>query len=199
MNVLMVYPTKNQILHDATGAFMPEAKAFRLRRKALGDSVSEFTYEPKKLTTPDGLFSVIAQGAFDCVAVFSHGISTGLPQLRINRARAAEFAKILTDSAPGPMYLILYCCLTAAPMKVGTNFAGTLAAELDAIGKPFRLFAHRTAGHCSMNPNVTIYRGAGVKLQYPGAVGTLKARYIARMKNQKDPLRFDLPFGEVTI
>jgi hypothetical protein len=198
MNILTVYPTKNQILHDATGAFMPEAQRFRALRKSKGDSVSEFTYEPKKLTSPDGLFSVIAQGKFDCVAVFSHGIATGLPQLKINRSRAQELAKILTSAAPGGINVILYACLTDAPMEKGLNFASTMAQELHAIGKPFTLFTHRTAGHCCENPNVTIYSGA-TKLQYPQAAGTLKARYLARMKDTKDTLRFDLPFGMVGI
>ena len=194
MNILTVYPTKNQILRDATGAFMIEAAKFRALRKTKGDSVSEFTFEPKKLKAPDGLFSVIAQGRFDCVAIFSHGIPTGLTQLHINRGRAQEFAKILTSAAPGGISLILYCCLTDAPMKTGMNFAGALAHELHAIGKPFSLFVHRTKGHCCENPNVTIYSGA-TKTQYPQAAGTLKARYIARMKDTKDNLRFDLPFG----
>jgi hypothetical protein len=198
MNILTVYPTKNQILYDATGAFMPEAKRFRELRKSKGDYVAEFTYEPKKFKSPDAVFSLIAQGAFDCVAIFSHGISTGLPQLHINRARAAEFAKVLTSGSNQTINLILYCCLTAAPMKKGTNFAGTLAHELHAIGKPFSLFTHRTRGHCCENPSVTVYSGA-TRLEYPAAAGTLAARYDKRMHTVKDNLRFDLPFGGAVI
>jgi len=198
MNILTVFPTKNQILHDATGAFIPEARRFRALRKSKGDQVSEFTFDPKTLKSPDGLFNVIAQGHFDCVAIFSHGIATGLPQLHINRPRAKEFAEILTSAAPGGINVILYCCLTDAPMKTGMNFASTLAQELRAIGNPFTLFTHRTAGHCCENPNATVYRGA-TKIQYPQAAGTLKARYLARMKDTKDNLRFDLPFGDEAI
>lgn len=193
MKTLVLYPNKNQIKQDAKGAFIPEAKLFAAHRQNCGDVVIERPFDPHNPPDNPALFAEIAGHAADCVAFFTHGVVTGLPQLRINRADAQSFARALTCNVQGPVYVALYACLTDLALQGGRNFAETLADELHRIGKPYRLLAHRTAGHTTRNPFVTIYRGAGVKIEYPAAMEDPKV-YRQRMADPTDPLRFELPF-----
>jgi hypothetical protein len=196
MRILIAYPTRNQIKNDAIGAFVPSAQAFAKRRRGFGDTIDKFSFEPQKFSKLDTvkIYQAIEAFQYQAVAIFTHGVATALPQVHIDRKRCADFARALTMRLTGaePLAIILYCCLTAAPLR-GPNFAETLARELHAIGKPFRLFAHRTAGHCCANPNVTIYQGTEV-IEYPKAAGNA-AEYKKRMADSSDPLRYDLPFG----
>lgn len=183
---LIVYPTKNQRKNDAKGAFIPEALAFARRRVELGDDVDSFAFDPHTHTRDDNikLYAQIAAGQYSTVAIFSHGVAIGLPQLHISRGDCKAFAAALTTNAPS-VRVILYACLTALPLQNARNFAETLAAELHAIGKPFTLVAHRTAGHTTHNPAIQIYRGAIDWVFKPDA---------KRLADPRDPYRFDFPF-----
>jgi hypothetical protein len=202
MNVLIVYPTKNQIKNDATGAFIPEAVAFKIRRQALGDFVDEFKFDPHNFSKGETfrLYQALEFKPYQIVAVFSHGIPTCLTQLHIDRARCNDFAMALTRNLmpTHSLNLILYCCLLAAPLK-GSNIAETLTRELHAIGKPFKLWAHRTKGHTTENPNITMFEG-NLSLDYPSALGDplLVKRFKQRLdydtRKPGDVYRFDYPF-----
>lgn len=182
---LVIYPTKNQRKKDATGAFIPEALAFIKHRIELGDNCDSFGFDPNMYQRSEhpALFAKIAAGAYDTVAIFSHGVAIGLPQLHLGRADCPDLARALTMHVP-EVRVILYCCLTAIPLR-GRNFAETLAAELHAIGKPFTLVAHRTAGHTTHNPAIQIYRGSMDWAFQPDRV---------RLADPSDMYRFDFPF-----
>jgi hypothetical protein len=198
MQTLIIYPTRNQIKSDATGEFIPEAQGFMSRRRSFGDSVDSFPFDPHNFTKKDTgkLYGAIELKPYQCVAIFSHGVATSLPQLHIDRSRCADFARSLTCRlAPGEtVIVILYACLTACPIN-SLNFAETLAKELLATRHPFRLWAHRTKGRCDENPNVTLHTDNGVT-NYPNAIKDtkLRAKWRARVMKENDPYSYDYPF-----
>jgi hypothetical protein len=193
--MLLVYPNRNQIKNDALGAFMPEALAFRAYHAKANPSIriDEFVFDPHNYSRSQFLEAVKGQSQ---ILIFSHGLPTQLPQLHIGIPQIPEMLDALPQSVP--ILLCLYCCLTAKPIYANSknripNFAETLTIAMRERKMEFDLYAHRTAGHTTANPNVTHYSEKSV-YSYPECLKSYGTKFAKEMRQRNNPLRFVYPF-----
>lgn len=184
---LVVRPRTNQIKVDATGAFIPESEAFmRVHKDSFDFTLFEFT--PKDLNK-DEFFRVLSGENFDALAIFSHGLWDRLPQLEIRIADIPEFVSCLQCRK---IILIFYCCLLAQP-RTERNFAETMRDNLLASGYKFNLYAHRTAGHTTKNPQITHFSN-DFEQKYPEQLMSYDKKFTRAMRDSSNPMRFIFPF-----
>jgi hypothetical protein len=180
---------------DATGAFLPEAAAFRklhsdtvradghdLPTAGWLEFVAPLTPARRRGLTESAIRST---SGLDVVAVFGHGISTRLLATGHGLAEVLDLAAAI--HASGARTVVLYACSTAAG-RVG--FADELAAALPGVN----VWGHTSAGHTSWNPNTELAGGprSGDPVARPGE--PLWKRWRERMANERDfRLSFWLP------
>ena len=179
--VLIFVPKSNsEGKKDATGAFIPEAKAFAALARA-GSRIFQFD-NAKPL--PARRAEVLAEldrsksEGFTAVALFCHGWLDGV-QAGFLRKHADEFAHAINaavSSAPNAVItdvtVPLYCCSTGKDPQddpltaAGTgddSFADKLRDALCAAGQvDCRVMAHATKAHTTKNPMVLFMDGMGV-------------------------------------
>lgn len=195
LNGLVVFPIHNQIKNDALGAFVPEAHAFQ-RFHAERIAFDAFAFDPKHVRKED-FFDTLKAKPYDIIAIFSHGLWNKLPQLHVGLDDIPEMVNCITAKR---VNLIFYCCLLAQP-KDEPNFAQLTAncLELSMSGRKFDLWAHRTAGHTTKNPQITHYssdNGLASVIEYPSCLKNYGTKFAKVMREEKNPLRFCYPFSQ---
>ena len=183
--------------HDATGAFLPEARAFRTLHggttRADGhdnpdggwlEYVHSMTVAGRRRLAET---SIRATVGLDVLAVFGHGTPTSLICTGHRWANVLDLAAAIYAAQPRAASVVLYACSTGAG-RVG--FADELAYALPLVN----VWAHTTAGHSTWNPNVELAGGprGGDALVTPGE--PLWKRWRDRLKaEQAFRLSFWLP------
>lgn len=162
MRALILHPLHNSgTKRDATGAFIPEAKA---HGKWLADNVVHaavthgFDNSASKLARRREVEAEIRTvGKLDTVAMFCHGLARGI-QTGHDLATVATLAEALAASA-GPsrrLIVTLYACDAADGKGPGGDggFADALRDALSERGITGHVDAHVTTGHTTRNPYV---------------------------------------------
>jgi hypothetical protein len=159
---------------DATGAFLPEAKAFAELYGGAYLRLAKLSSTARRATV-ENTISEIEQ--IDVIAVFGHGTSTSLIATGHTIRHVYDLAGVINaaaNSAPSPLSkskrplsIILYACSTGFGK---TGFADLLADQLAMQAPGVNVWAHSTAGHTSWNPYVELAGGpnGGDPIARPG-------------------------------
>jgi hypothetical protein len=169
MNILVFYSDKNsKNKHDATGAFIPEAKAFQKYHEISSENMIPVTcVGVPKYQRKAKVFREIEKAGtkrkIDAIAFFGHGWPSGI-QFGIGRKDIPDLAKLISQHCYSDLKIVLYACLTAENderdkniKQVGTNtdggFADLLRDELarNDVDKGW-VDGHKTFGHATWNP-----------------------------------------------
>jgi hypothetical protein len=226
---LIITPDRNTKKSDYTGAFRPEALTYKKKIGVFGVlcPVEIVTFDAsasmskRKNTVLNAIAAVGNEGKdlIDCLAIFSHGWSKGI-QAGFTNKDVGELAKLLADCGhSNDCKVALYCCSTGADPQddsmeapgVGSSedgnlgdgsFADRLRDALCSEGHIYcSVYAHRTAGHTTQNPNVIIFEGKGLKSGGYGGVMPItkknKQAWAAWVKKLKTPYRFTVPLMSV--
>ncbi|HEX2677772.1 MAG TPA: hypothetical protein VHM19_14065 [Polyangiales bacterium] len=153
--------------HDATGAFIPEGLAFaKLHRFTTQRTVKIDVSKPRRARmdeTLTALRSASVSGKLDVVAVFCHGLRSGL-QVGPDNPTVHEFARAIADACTPNVRVALYACSTGAGPGPGGDggFADKLRDALCQAGaRDCAVFGHDRAGHCTELPYVRAFDGMG--------------------------------------
>lgn len=147
---------------DATGAFIPEAKAFA---KIHGVPKRDLIAVPQDIPLWDRRWIVRkalqkragVATAYDAVIYLGHGTPTSLPGLGLRQNNLAWFADGVAGLIGWKGVLVLYACSAGK----GFGVADRIDVELADRGfKEVRTVAHLTPGHASWNPYAE-YSGEG--------------------------------------
>jgi len=175
--------TKNK--RDATGAFIPEARAYAKEREVDDYNVIGVDCTKKPGHRRQVVYDAIrAVDHITEVAFFGHGWPSGI-QFGITRDQCKELAQLLAPRTieANDLHIVLFACLAAendirdtdvARVGPGTNggFADVLRDELvrKGVGRGW-VDAHKTAGHTTWNPYVVRFLCEDVKDPELGAEG----------------------------
>lgn len=197
---------------DVTGAFLPEAIAFKLQHGGVVYSVDNSL--PMARRRAEVLRKIERErDFFNTVAFFCHGWQDGI-QLGFNRKNVRELARALFEYGAlndNDMVVALYCCSTGEdpqdkPLEaVGTgdnSFADKLRDALCEQGEiNCRIVAHSTAGHTTQNPHVLYMDGMGSNLGGVGGYAPVgpKSKLWVKWKKalRTTDLRFRFPYMTV--
>lgn len=193
---------------DATGAFIPEAKAF-VKCWADGQLVLVDNRKPFARMAEDVLTAIEQNSDFDTVAFFCHGTSKKL-QLGFSLNNVHVLAKALDDcSVPyDDPRIVLYACSAGSSDQPGGDggFADILRDELCLSGRTHNsVDAHTTVGHATKNPYVRRFEGGGTQKGGMGGYYLVTPnsnswkRWVSLLKatpKNETPLRFEFPFLE---
>jgi hypothetical protein len=157
--------------------------------------------------------SARVDGGIDSLALFCHGWSSGI-QAGFAVKDIPELVNALGGIGGVELRVALYCCSTGEDPRdnfcdaSGTDtrrdsnpgdgsFADHLRDELCRTGHAdCSVFAHRTAGHTTRNPNVIIFEGSGSSVGGFGGVMPItpknKAVWKAWVNHLKTPYRFEV-------
>jgi hypothetical protein len=223
MTTIIITPKSNtKGKKDFTGAFKPEALAFKKRVDSSAVLVSFDNTLPmpgRRQQLYERLHEVLAGphpvGSIDTLAIFCHGWSTGI-QAGLTTKDCHTFATVLAPAAVTSLTVALYCCSTGADpgdnkfnapgsdvngvaYNLGDgSFADTLRDELCKVGLiSCRVMAHRTAGHTTHNPQVIFFDGDQSPLGGTGGTMPVTPRLGKKLWNTwvrelKTPFRFDM-------
>lgn len=224
--IAVIVPKYNTTKPDATGAFHPEAMAFcDYWGKDKSDIVYINNKLPKSCHRKSNVAAELlsemerlqdeAEKPIAVWTMFMHGYTHGT-QFSIRSPGHAHFdskyqeayerfINIISEH-PSPI-LILYACSTGddphgkldtAPGSGDGSFADCVRDDLCKKGAVYcRVFAHTTAGHTTINPNIKILDGQGIA---DGGVGgeLIAAPRTKEFKNLrkllKGDFRFEIPF-----
>lgn len=149
MKAVAIHATKNTPgKSDATGAFVPEARAFA---KLHGCQAFGFDNTASARDQRAEVAAILARHTgLDSVAIFCHGLRRSL-KCGYDMAHVGELADAIAGATASDVRVALYACSTGA---TDDGFAATLAAALSARGKTGWVDAHTSAGHATKNPEV---------------------------------------------
>jgi len=168
MKTLIIHGSKNHKgKRDATGAFIPEARAFAKMHEvhennvlAL-DCIKNRPFARRRRVS--GFFAKHDRAPkTGMIAIFCHGWTSGL-QIGFGKKRVPELVEMLDHCCRRDVKIVLYACSTAGnkskgkAIGPGTNggFADLLRDEM--LRRGFRggwIDAHLTPGHTTRNPYV---------------------------------------------
>lgn len=173
MRGLVVHPLHNSPgKHDASGAFVPEAKRFA---ELHGFDRVGFDNQAPKVRRRVAVETAIweAEGLLDVVAIFAHGFRRGM-QTGHTLGNVADLAECIARRSAPDVRVVLYACDTARDadrdrtddMDLGPGGDGGFADALrDALGREGChggwVDAHVTAGHTTRNPHVRRFHTDG--------------------------------------
>lgn len=162
-NILVIYSSINVTRRDATGAFIPEARAFAKCHEVPEENVVGIDCKnfkaPQRFT--ELCMALRDRRGIQLVALFCHGWSSGM-QFGMNKTNIPMLVQYMKLSCMKDVKLILYACSTASTSKKtrsasapGTDngYADKLRDEMLKVG--FRggwIDAHLTPGHTTQNP-----------------------------------------------
>jgi hypothetical protein len=228
--IAVFVPRYNTTKPDATGAFIPEAKFFCRRWKKDEADICYVNNKLPKSCHREGNVAEDFLDQMEDVqrnsrspiavwAMFMHGYthgtqfsirSPGHPHFDSEYQKAYErFISIISEH-PAPV-VILYACSTGddpdgdpdtAPGSGDGSFADYVRDDLCKKGSVFcRVFAHTTAGHTTVNPNIKILDGQGFAdggvggelLAVPGTKEFRRLRVLL-----EGNLRFRIPFMTIS-
>ena len=212
------------ILHASTnrGVFAPEAAAFMATEKARhaalfsnADNVEvdcDLVWGGARRNVV--LKAITDRPGLEVISFFCHGWESGI-QLGFDFRSIDLLVAALAKSAAPDVIIPIYGCLTADNPNSnltgggpGTDggFADQLRDKLCKAGlTACQIFAHKTAGHATMNPYVVKFAGDGTftgedEDAYNGGEFVIEPgsalwhAWVAKLHTAKDPLRFDFPF-----
>jgi hypothetical protein len=162
MTVLAFCPRHNTSgLHDATGAFQPEAQKFALLH---GGDVVIVDNHTTKTKMREIVLAEIRLRKPTTIAFFCHGWKSGV-QFGFGFQHVDSLAACIAQSCPYDSPIVpLYACSTGDGPGVGGDlgFADALRDALCRAGATWcQVFAHTTAGHATENPYVRRFSGSG--------------------------------------
>jgi hypothetical protein len=220
-NILVFYSNTNTHgKKDATGAFIPEAKAFVKTHSVPVDNI--FPMNLNKVPTKERRLKVIRAlnnykgPKLNAIAFFGHGWPSGI-QFGFRKHQISLLVTNFKNICKPSVNILLYACL-AAENKVkdsniknvgpGTDggFADLLRDEMVRQGMNRGwVDAHKTAGHTTWNPFVVRFYCKNVDDPKVGAVGgswLVQPRsqfwklWIIELRNKKRGMRYLFPFME---
>lgn len=164
-NILAFYSSTNVTRKDATGAFIPEARAFAKHLEVPDENVIGIDCKNQKAPKRFEELCVALRDHrnISLVAFFCHGWSSGM-QFGMNKKNLPVLVQYLKMNCVKDVHLVLYACSTASTNKKtrsssapGTNngYADSLRDEM--LRQGFRggwIDAHLTPGHTTENPFV---------------------------------------------
>lgn len=167
---------------DATGAFLPEARAFQALHgyrdvvdgaEHIGGAWLEYAAPmPAANRRSMAEKSIAATPGLEVLAVFGHGTASSLIATGHTLRHVHDLAAAIATAARGaastqPLTVVLYACSTGYG-KIG--FADQLADALAARVASANVWAHSTPGHTSWNPYVELAGGpnGGDPIARPG-------------------------------
>jgi hypothetical protein len=188
--------------NDVTGAFLPEARAFRARH---GGVIHRFDNRKppthRRVAIVEGLNSGPLVTPVRSVAFYCHGLARSI-QAGFDLDSIAVLAKAIRNVSTEDVVVSLYACSTAsglirqAPGGDG-GFADRLRDRLvEAGARHCRVVAHYTAGHATRNPHVRFFEGPG---NVGGVAPVDRADDLWRRWTHalKGDLRLDFPFMSI--
>lgn len=170
--ILVIYSNTNvKGKRDATGAFIPEARAFSARydvpiENQFGVKCPNVSKAVRRRRVLDFLHQRVQEAdGIECLALFCHGWPKGI-QFGFNLQHIPQLVNAIIKRSEGELYIPIYACLTAedevrdnqkgeiGPATDG-GFADLLRDELERNGiKKGWVDGHKTAGHTTWNPYV---------------------------------------------
>jgi len=198
---------------DATGAFIPEAKAF-IRFFDMGSEQLYIIDNNKpagamKKAVFAALEKEVSEGTLHGVAFFCHGLKDRI-QFGIRKSDIIEMCRIIAKNCRDDVRVTFYCCDTGRDDDAdrtddlkefgGDNgFADTVRDVLCSLGKSNCVVdSHTSAAHTTMNADVRRFEGMGSPL---GGIGgyyivprekrALFAKWRAALKTD---IRFQFPY-----
>lgn len=154
--------------HDATGAFIPEARAFcTLHNVPVENQLGVKCPGISKAVRRRRVLDFISEHGHgvEAIAFFGHGWPKGI-QFGFDRKHIPELTNVIRQRCAGELYVSIYACLAAendqrdnqrdniGPATNG-GFADLFRDSLEKNGiKEGWVDAHKTAGHTSWNPYV---------------------------------------------
>jgi hypothetical protein len=224
MNHVVLYRGENSKgKKDATGAFIPEAKALiKLLQEKHNRSVCSYSilpsgWENRVKLTNYCMGIVRAEAARTnkhklSVSIFCHGWRRGIEFAPRNIAGAKTFAKMCVES--NVAILNLFACSAAgvmedkthkidlgSPLDPSASWAFWVASECAAAGHSIRILGHETPGHTTWNARVRMFYADGKEKTVQTerlVLGDDQKAFAARMKNDQE-YRLMLPFRMETI
>jgi hypothetical protein len=170
-NIVVVYSARNSKgRNDASGAFVPQAKAFAAYHKVplenvLGIDCINTRAATRAAKLLEHIVKAGNENKIDAIALFCHGWAKGI-QFGLSLNNLAEFVAAIKPNAAQDLKVVLYACLTANAAltpkiknKIGVATDGGFADRLRDCMSAQGLVdgwvdAHKTAGHTTMNPYV---------------------------------------------
>lgn len=219
-NMVVIYSNTNtEGKRDATGAFIPEAKAFQKRHNIpdehmFGVKCPGVAKAKRRQAALEGIRAVGRTGKIDTIAFFGHGWPKGI-QFGFNRNNLIELVNTMAEICQDDVNVILYACLAAENDERDTDygnpgpatdggFADMLRDEMVRQGmKSGWVDAHKTAGHTTWNPYVIRFLCSDVEDEEEGAMGgawiveprsQFWKKWRTALKSAEGTLRYDFPF-----
>ena len=188
--------------NDATGAFVPEAKAFAKYYGVPPENVVGVNCKLPPIQRRKAVIKKLKQAKdFEVLMFFGHGWPDGI-QFGFNRANIDELASAI-DFVDG-MKIGIFACLTAENDTRDNNIDGLGVATDGGFADKLRdvlnveygwtgwVDAHKTAGHATWNPYVVRFK-AGQHLggQWIITPGTdLWKHWVRALANNDDDMRY---------
>lgn len=195
---------------DATGAFLPEARAFA-RHHGVDP---ELVIRRFPATAPIQKRRAVCVQAFDTayepldvVAFFCHGWRNGL-QAGFLRPNILVLARLLALHAKIDAHVLLYACETGRDADLQTEddrepgpggdggFADELRDACEALGRRITVMGHTTAGHCACNPYARYFApecGGQGGHWFVEPESALWRKWARTLKDPRSTLRFRFP------
>jgi hypothetical protein len=165
--LLIFYSSKNShVKKDATGAFIPEARAFARHYTVPDEHVIGIDCsQPKRQRRAQVLEGIESVEGLEGLLFFCHGWPTGI-QFGFNLRNLDVLAALISGHSADDIKIGLMACLTAENRErdnevddVGPATDGGFADQLrdmlaDMGQKKGWIDGHKTAGHTSWNPRV---------------------------------------------
>jgi hypothetical protein len=176
MSTLVFYSNKDtKGLHDATGAFIPEAEAFcKIHNVPESTQYAVDTLRPFGIRRTSVLAVINSQPekSVDAIAIFGHGWVDGI-QIGFTRKKIDLLCDALEPVCKPNLKIALYCCWTAENDVVDTSkdigpatdggFADKLRDALSVRGiNAGWVDGHKKPGHTTENPFVVRFRCSDV-------------------------------------
>lgn len=219
-NVLAIYSNTNSHgKSDASGAFIPEAKAFAELHglqpaNLVGLRLPHVAKTKRRQQTLDAIAEAARNQPLTAIGLFGHGWPDGI-QFGFNRKHIPELAECIADNSYGDVKVTLFACLAAendvrdknvnnlGPATDG-GFADLLRDEMVRQGLTRGwVDGHKTAGHTSWNPYLVRFLCEDVDDPEMGATGgawlvaprsQLWRKWVNRLRDKKSGLRYRFPF-----
>ena len=117
-NILVLHSNTNAHgKHDATGAFIPEARAFAKlhgvpERKTIGMKLVKTPKKKRREQTLNAIRAASDIAPLSAIAFFGHGWPQGI-QFGFNRPDVPDLVKCLKGVCTNDVKIVLYACLAA--------------------------------------------------------------------------------------
>jgi len=219
-NILVLYSNQNRHgRKDATGAFIPEAKAFAKfhdvpEANCVGLDLENVPPAARRAEVYKAIHETTYQRPLDAIAFYGHGWPDGI-QFGFTRDHAPELAAILGRKCEKDLRVVLYACLAAENddrdreienVGPGTDggFADVLRDELVRNGiNDGWVDAHKTRGHTTWNPFVVRFLCSDVDDPIYGGTGgawlvqprsAYWKQWCRALRSKRGTLRHEFPF-----